>query len=156
MKSRIRVTFFILFTIYSLFFVIASALAPVMAHIGQYELSAKLTSLFIYSCHQQPDRTFWFLGYPMALCCRCYGVYIGTAISSIFAIYNKLKINKHLIILFILISCVDLYINYGMGIRVHNTGNVTRFIVGIIMGLLITIGINGLFNIKKGDGSYEN
>lgn len=156
MKNRIRITFFILFTTYSLFFVIASTLAPVMAHYGHYELSAKLTSMFMYSCHQQPDRTFWFLGYPMALCCRCYGVYIGTAISSIFAIYNKLKINKYLVMLFVLISGIDIYINYGMGIRVHNTGNVTRFIVGIMMGLLITIGINALFNIKKGDGSYEN
>ena len=89
------------------------------------------------------------MGYPVALCCRCYGVYLTTMIASIFAIFNKLKINKYLIIILVLISAIDLYINYGMGIRVHNTGNITRFIVGIIMGLLITLGINGIFKYKK-------
>ena len=89
------------------------------------------------------------MGYPVALCCRCYGIYLATMIASIFAIFNKLKINKYLIIILVLISAIDLYINYGIGIRTHNTGNITRFIVGIIMGLLITLGVNGIFKYKK-------
>lgn len=55
----------------------------------------------------------------------------------------------------ILVTVIDIYINYGMGIRIHNTGNVIRFIVGIIMGLLITVGINRILNIK-GELNYEN
>lgn len=149
MKNRIRIILLILFSLYSAYFFIGSTLAPILAHYQHYDLSAKLTSLFIYSCHQQPDRSFWLLGYPVALCCRCYGVYLATMIASIFAIFNKLKINKYLIIILVLISAIDLYINYGMGIRTHNTGNIVRFIVGIIMGLLITLGINGIFKYKK-------
>ena len=149
MKNRIRIILLILFSLYSAYFFIGSTLAPILAHYQHYDLSAKLTSLFIYSCHQQPDRSFWLLEYPVALCCRCYGVYLATMIASIFAIFNKLKINKYLIIILVLISAIDLYINYGMGIRTHNTGNIVRFIVGIIMGLLITLGINGIFKYKK-------
>ena len=149
MKNRIRIIHLILFSLYSAYFFIGSTLAPILAHYQHYDLSAKLTSLFIYSCHQQPDRSFWLMGYPVALCCRCYGVYLATMIASIFAIFNKLKINKYLIIILVLISAIDLYINYGMGIRTHNTGNIVRFIVGIIMGLLITLGINGIFKYKK-------
>lgn len=149
MKNRIRIILLILFSLYSAYFFIGSTLAPILAHYQHYDLSAKLTSLFIYSCHQQPDRSFWLMGYPVALCCRCYGVYLATMIASIFAIFNKLKINKYLIIILVLISAIDLYINYGMGIRTHNTGNTVRFIVGIIMGLLITLGINGIFKYKK-------
>jgi len=149
MKNRIRIILLILFSLYSAYFFIGSTLAPILAHYQHYDLSAKLTSLFIYSCHQQPDRSFWLMGYPVALCCRCYGVYLATMIASIFAIFNKLKINKYLIIILVLISAIDLYINYGMGIRTHNTGNIVRFIVGIIMGLLITLGINGIFKYKK-------
>ena len=149
MKNKIRIIFLILFSLYSAYFFIGSTLAPILAHYQYYDLSAKLTSLFIYSCHQQPDRSFWLMGYPVALCCRCYGVYLATMIASIFAIFNKLKINKYLIIILVLISAIDLYINYGMGIRTHNTGNIVRFIVGIIMGLLITLGINGIFKYKK-------
>ena len=149
MKNRIRIILLILFSLYSAYFFIGSTLAPILAHYQHYDLSAKLTSLFIYSCHQQPDRSFWLMGYPVALCCRCYGVYLATMIASIFAIFNKLKINKYLIIILVLISAIDLYINYGMGIRTHNTGNIVRFIVGIIMGLLITLGINRIFKYKK-------
>lgn len=149
MKNRVRIIFLILFSVYSAYFFIGSTLAPILAHYKYYDLSAQITSLYIYSCHQQPDRSFWLLGYPVALCCRCYGVYLATMVSSILAIYNKLKINKYTILLLILITIVDLYINYGIGIRAHNTGNITRFIVGIVMGILIIVGINGIFNMKR-------
>lgn len=149
MKNKIRCTFFILLSLYSAYFFICSTLAPILAHYQYYDLSAKLTSLFIYSCHQQPDRSFWFLGYPVALCCRCYGVYLSTMLTSILVIFKRPKLNKYIVVLLILICAIDIYINYGMGIRAHNTGNVTRFVVGIIMGLLLTLGINGIFNMKR-------
>lgn len=28
-------------------------------------------------CHQQPDRSFWINGQPMAVCTRCFGIYSG-------------------------------------------------------------------------------
>lgn len=149
MKNKIKIVFFILLSLYSAYFFICSTLAPIMAHYHYYEFSAKLTSLFMYSCHQQPDRSFWLLGYPVALCCRCYGVYLATMISSILAILEKLKIHKYIICLFVLITLTDICINYGFGIRTYNTGNVTRFVVGIIMGILFTIGINGIFNTRR-------
>lgn len=154
-QNKIRIIFLILFALYSGFFIIGSTFAPLLAHYKYYVLSSKLTSLFIYSCHQQPDRSFWLFGYPVALCCRCYGVYLSTMISSILVIFNKLKLNRRTIVVLILVTVIDIYINYGMGIRIHNTGNVIRFIVGIIMGLLITVGINRILNIK-GELNYEN
>jgi len=93
----------------------------------------------MFSCHQQPDRSFWLLGYPVALCCRCLGFYCGVVISGIVAIFDKLKINLKWFIGLALLCAVDIYINYGLGIRVHNTGNITRFIVGVVMGLLFVV-----------------
>lgn len=55
MKNKIRIIFLILFSIYSLYFFIGSTLAPIFAHFKFYDLSSKLTSFYIYSCHQQPD-----------------------------------------------------------------------------------------------------
>ena len=118
MKNRIRIILLILFSLYSAYFFIGSTLAPILAHYQHYDLSAKLTSLFIYSCHQQPDRSFWLMGYPVALCCRCYGVYLATMIASIFAIFNKLKLNRIAIIILILISAIDIYINYFYSIYI--------------------------------------
>lgn len=103
----------------------------------------------MYSCHQQPDRSFWILGYPIALCARCLGVYVGTIISSFLILMNKIKINKKNVIILLSIISIDIFINYGLGIRTHNTGNITRFTIGLIMGILIAYGINKIIEFKR-------
>lgn len=143
-----KIIFLTLLCLYSLFFVIGSTLAPIMAHFEQYEISAILTSTYIFSCHQQPDRSFWLMGYPIALCCRCYGVYIGTAVSCIFAIFDKLNIAHKIILVMLFLSAIDIFINYGTG-TLRNTGNIIRFIVGLFMGILFTTGLNYIFNLKR-------
>ena len=138
MKNKIRVLILIFFCIYSAFFVIGSILAPVTAHFHHYEISADLTSLFT-SCHQESDRTFCILGYPVALCCRCLGFYLGVTLSCIAAIFNKVKINLRIFILLCALAFIDILINYGFVIRAYNTGNITRFFIGTVMGLLFVV-----------------
>jgi len=33
--------------------------------------------MFHMLCHQDPDRSFWIGGRPMAVCARCFGIYSG-------------------------------------------------------------------------------
>lgn len=136
MQTKIEKSIFLIFCIYSLFFFIGSTLAPLFAHFQQYDTSAKLTYLYMHSCHQQPDRSFWILKYPVALCCRCYGFYLGVALSTIFTLFNKIKFNYKQIIPYFIIVLIDITFNCILKI---NTGNITRFIVGTIMGLLYTL-----------------
>jgi len=42
--------------------------------------SPEIHALFRPLCHQQPGRSFWIAGAPMAVCGRCLGIYIGAAI----------------------------------------------------------------------------
>lgn len=149
MRKIITKVLLLAFCLYSGFFFIGSTLAPILAHFQVYELSAKLTAIYMFSCHQDPSRSFWLLGYPIALCCRCYGTYLGSVIFSIFALCDKLKINLKIYVILLLICLVDIFINYGMGIRAHNTGNIIRFIIGIIMGLLITTTINYILTTER-------
>src|SRR5574344_2644406 len=93
MLNKIEKNILILFCVYSLFFFLGSSLAPIMAHFHQYNISAYLSSLYINSCHQQPDRSFWILGYPIALCCRCYGFYLGVVFSAVTSLLNKFRLN---------------------------------------------------------------
>lgn len=137
------------------FFIAGSLLAPILAHYKYYDLSATLTSLYIYSCHQQPDRCFWVMGYPVALCCRCLGFYTGVFITGSTAMLDKFKISLKCFLVLLLISIIDIFINYGLKIR-HNTGNITRFIIGLIMGLLFIAFINYLFERQWRKESNEN
>ena len=155
MKEIIRKIVLIFFCAYSAFFFVGGILAPILAHFKYYDLSATFTSLYVYSCHQQPDRCFWILGYPMALCCRCLGFYIGVFITGFVAIFDKLHMNLKTFIILLLITIIDIVINYGLGIR-HNTGNITRFIIGLIMGLLFVVFISHLFKRQWRKVNNEN
>lgn len=148
MRSVLRKLILIFFCLYSLFFFVGSTLAPIMAHFKQYELSAILTSTYMFSCHQQPDRSFWLLGYPIALCCRCYGFYLGVVLSSITALYNRLKMTLKSFIILLVICTTDIIINYGLRLRL-NTGNITRFIIGILMGILFITGLDYILKPKR-------
>lgn len=143
----------ILFCLYSLFFVLGSVLAPIMAHYEYYEISAKLTSTYMFSCHQQPNRSFWLMGYPIALCCRCLGFYIGVSISSIIAIFHKKNLKLKYIMPILILVIIDLFSNY---ILKHSTHNNIRFCVGVMMGILFIALICYIFNYKKGKKIYEN
>lgn len=149
MKNIIKKIILVLFCVYSAFFFIGSTLAPIMAHFQQYDISGILTSLYMFSCHQQPDRSFWFFGYPVALCCRCYGFYLGVIISTVLALFNKLNFSKKVFFILLTICVIDIIINYGLGLRL-NTGNITRFIIGIIMGILFTKFLCYIPCIKRG------
>jgi len=32
---------------------------------------------FSFVCHQQPERSLWLAGLPLAVCARCAGIYLG-------------------------------------------------------------------------------
>lgn len=145
MKKKFKIALISILCLYSAFFFIGSILAPILAHYKYYNLSAMLTSLYVYSCHQEPNRCFWILGYPVALCCRCLGFYIGVFISGIIDIFDKLHITLKTFVILFLATVVDIVVNYGFGIRHYNTGNITRFIIGLIMGLLFIVILSHLF-----------
>lgn len=146
LEVNIKKFILLLFALYSLFFVIGSVVAPLAAHYKFYELSAKLTSLFMFSCHQRPDRTFWLAGYPVALCCRCLGFYSGVFISATVSICEKFKIVLKYFVLIFLFSLADILLNFLLNI---NTGNYIRFLAGFALGISFVIVVSSLFEIKR-------
>jgi uncharacterized membrane protein len=42
--------------------------------------------LFSYVCHQQPERSLWLAGAPLAVCARCAGIYFGAFLALLFQI----------------------------------------------------------------------
>jgi uncharacterized membrane protein len=53
--------------------------APALAA-GGHAFSARAAYAFFGAvCHQMPERSFYLLGYPLAVCARCAGLYAGFA-----------------------------------------------------------------------------
>lgn len=51
--------------------------APLLAARGDGAASAAVYHLFAPLCHQEPERSFYVAGQPLAVCARCAGVYVG-------------------------------------------------------------------------------
>ena len=132
---KIRDIFLILFNLYSLFFVMGSIASPIFAHFGFYNISAKLFFLYFGACHQQPHLSFWILGYPVALCCRCLGFYIGVFVSCLIYLCSKKTISCKVFVLLFVFSLIDLACNYLFEI---NTGKILRLFAGMSMGIILT------------------
>lgn len=152
MRNKIEKIILLTFCIYSLFFIIGSTLAPILAHFQHYDISAKLTGTYMYSCHQQPDRSFWILGYPVALCARCLGFYTGVFSSTLISIFRPLKNNLLVIIFSIILVIADLYANFILKI---DTGNGIRFLIGMLMGYIFTLTLCFIIKFIKEKITYE-
>lgn len=137
MKQKIYKTLLILLAIYSLFFITGAILAPILAHFGYYNLAGKLDFIFFPVCHRNPARVFHIFNYPLSICARCFGTYLGTFLACILTLtkHDKLKFAPILTYL-----TLDMSLNYIFKI---DTGNFSRFLAGICLGLIIVKFIGG-------------
>jgi len=95
--------FFTIIGLYSLFFIVGGVITPVFAHFHKYEIADTLYHIFYKSCMQEALRSFWIMGYQMAICARCFGAYIGFLISTIIALCGY-RYSKNLFIIFAIIG----------------------------------------------------
>ena len=51
--------------------------APLLLALGQPLPAAAIYLFFSPVCHQQVERSFAFMGYSLAVCHRCFGIYAG-------------------------------------------------------------------------------
>jgi uncharacterized membrane protein len=51
--------------------------APILASQARFAPASVLYFLFAHICHQIPERSFHLLGYSLAVCHRCFGIYLG-------------------------------------------------------------------------------
>jgi len=100
--------------------------------------------IFIYSlfspiCHQNPARSFFIFGYPLAVCSRCLGIYIGflggVIIYPLFRGFSSLSLprTKYFLALSLPIG-VDTLGNF---FRLWSTSNWPRFVLGFVWGIIL-------------------
>ena len=58
--------------------------APILASRAYYVPASFIYLLFSSVCHQMPDRSFIFSGFPFAVCHRCSGIYLGLILGTLF------------------------------------------------------------------------
>lgn len=109
----------------------AAALAlPLLAKLG-FALSAfAIFQFFSLSCHQDPARSFWIAGAPLAVCTRCTGIYLGAAAGA--WVDAPRRTILALLAATALVSLLD-YVAESAGI--HGSWSLVRFALGGILGV---------------------
>lgn len=106
--------------------------------------------LFEQVCHQNPMRSFSFNGVQMAVNSRCFGIFLGLwlgwlSIPLMIRVYSKKYWTKGFLLLAVMLQIIDYMGNH---IFWENT-NISRAVLGFILGIAVIIFISDLFQTKK-------
>lgn len=127
---------------------IAGVITPILICLENYSWYFTLHHLLGKTCHQAVERCFYILDYPVGICCRCTGIYVGITLllMNYFFFKNKIIKWKYTII----ISFIGLAEKVIEILGIYNGTNLLRFISGFFLGVgLILIIINSLNFIEQ-------
>ncbi len=118
---------------------------------------AKTFSVGSSLCHQIPSHSFVVEGVQFPLCARCTGLYLGSLIGLVYALFSGRKAGipgkPYLILLFAIFLIwggdgVNSLLSDLLGQPfLYQTTNLTRTVTGFGMGLVMSTALSTLFNI---------
>jgi uncharacterized membrane protein len=112
--------------------------APWLASHSFYAAASALYFFFSHICHQIPERSFMLFGFPLAVCHRCSGIYIGMFLGcfvEIPAMNCRTQIRRLVVIAAIIPITLDNIAS--MAGLWHNTVT-SRFITGLLFGTAVS------------------
>jgi len=100
-----------------------------------------LVALTIYRgfskvCHQLPERSFFIAGYPVAVCARCSGLYIGFAGAMlIYPLARSLRETDAPARKWLFLSAMPMAVDFTLGYSgLWANTHASRFITGLLLG----------------------
>ncbi len=84
-------------------------------------------------CHQDPARSFWIAGVPLAVCARCLGIYAGAALGA----WTRVTPRTALAALLgaSVLNLIDVLAEFA---GVHGNLITSRFLLGVLLGASIS------------------
>ncbi len=119
----------------ALIFVGLVVAAPLAQANGLQWLSFTVNETFSHFCHQSPERSFYIAGYPLAVCARCTGLYVGFAAAvAFYPAMTSLKRTHAPERKWLLIAATPLAIDFALGFfGVWENSHFSRFLTGALL-----------------------
>lgn len=117
---------------------VVAAAAPVVQTVFGYPAGENIYEFLAPICHQFPTRSFWLLERPMAICARCFSMYVAFAIAVLIAVWSTKtshRIGTAPLVLpvgFAIPLVVDGYLQMATD---YESTNVVRFLTGVLFGI---------------------
>ncbi|MFN2511527.1 MAG: DUF2085 domain-containing protein [Pyrinomonadaceae bacterium] len=120
----------------ALIFVGLVVAAPLAQANGLQWLSFTVYETFSHFCHQSPERSFYLAGYPLAVCARCTGLYLGFAAAAAFyPAMTSLKRTHAPERKWLFIAATPLAIDFALGFfGIWENSHLSRFLTGSLLG----------------------
>ena len=93
-------------------------------------LSFGIRRFFALVCHQDPARSFWLAGAPVAVCVRCLGIYLGGALGAFLSISRKLALRAFAAL--VTLNALDVAAEWA---GLHGNLPLPRFLLGLAVGM---------------------
>jgi uncharacterized membrane protein len=110
--------------------------APLALSSGFDAASAPIYNFFSYICHQIPERSLNIAGHQLAVCSRCFGVYVGLLTGMlIYPLWRRVDEIEPIPRFWLFLSLVPITIDWSLTIfGIWENTHVTRFVTGLILG----------------------
>lgn len=112
-------------------------LPPLFAAGGNLSISSPLYFFFSHICHQMSDRSFHLLEHQLAVCSRCFGVYVGLMVGlMVYPLWRRVENIDPLPRIWLFASMVPIAIDWSLGVLdIWANNHASRFITGLILGV---------------------
>ncbi len=136
-RRRVRLMAWSVTAALMLAFVAVVCLAPLARARGAALVALVIYESFGFICHQMPERSFHLEGHPLAVCARCFGLYVGLAAGTLaFPLVRSLASAcvapaRVWLIVAALPTCIDFAVGY-LGILANT--HASRFLTAALLG----------------------
>ena len=122
----------------ALLFVGLLVAAPLAQANGLQWFSFAVYEAFSHVCHQAPERSFYIAGYPLAVCARCTGLYVGFAAAvAFYPVMTSLKRTHTPERKWLFIAAAPLAIDFALGfLGVWENSHISRLLTGALLGVV--------------------
>jgi len=126
----------------------AALAAPVLSALGYTLVAFAILQFFSLVCHQDPARSFWIAGAPVAVCTRCLGIYLGGVAGAWITLPRRVILG--LLAPAILVSLLDYFAETA---GIHGNWPMLRFALGGSLGITIGALVASSLQPSVGPGS---
>ncbi|MDQ5835666.1 MAG: DUF2085 domain-containing protein [Acidobacteriota bacterium] len=110
--------------------------APLARARGSLLLSQVFYEFFRPACHQMPERSFYVAGYPLAVCARCTGLYVGALAGvALYPLLRRLTRTDTPPRVWLILAAVPTTVDFALGFfRVWENTHWSRFSTALLLG----------------------
>ena len=139
MRNERRLIFIYVLTLAGILIWLAAIILAPWLRSRSSGLSPYVYACFSPLCHQVPGRSFELFGFPLAVCARCLGIYVGflggMVLYPIRRDFSGVRLPRTAF--FLALSAPIVLDTAANGLGLWATSNLVRFFLGLLWGLIL-------------------